>query len=95
LTSPLNLLILATVALAIASFVCAVIAYVKMMATISPGVSRIHAARLGIKENLLFLSCPELFVGPGVRYRRWYIASALTFAGSLVVAAGAGSLRQP
>jgi hypothetical protein len=68
-----------------ASWICAVVFYLKMMGTLDPQVKRLHMARYRIRGNLLFLACPDLFVGAGALSRRRYIAALLTFGASLVL----------
>ena len=69
------------------SVLCGIVSYLQMMRTVPPAVSRQHAARLRVRENMLCFAAPELFVGPGATYRRRYIACLSIFAASLLCGA--------
>ncbi len=94
MTSIARLFAVVWVAVAIVSWLCAVVAYVRMMRTIPTAVARLHMARLRIRGSLLFLAAPQLFVGLGATWRRRYIAALLIFTAA-IVAAGVASAFAP
>ena len=89
----MNAVIVGIAILGAASCIAGIGCYVKMMAGLSPPLVQMHCARLRIRANLLFLACPELFVGKAATWRRLYIAAALCFMAAMLAAGALGSLR--
>jgi hypothetical protein len=89
----LNVAAVAAIVLALAAFVGGLVSYNRMMDTLNPAVAQMHARRLRIRQSLLFLTMPELFVGAGERYRKWYVAAVLTFIGCCAATAVIASLQ--
>ena len=76
---------LGLIAVAIVSWLGALVSYLRMMRTIAPEITRLHVARLRIRGSLLFLAAPQLFVGAGATWRRRYIVALLVFMASVAL----------